>query len=318
MAKNSTKVIYELAANATKIKDHKENREYVIWSLKSSHVAKCVVKYLDDSSETEMYKSTILSNFYKHVGDYSNDMDVKGAFRSIFIDDSPKGEDKHPIYKKIYKRWITLKSKIKIHNNQIDFIQNPTDYIDENWLRYSTFKEWLLSIEGWEFLQVRGEVILGKKIYDPDTCCYNSAYLKDKTELTQNPLETVASSYIQRTDKIFCLVHPDNFIQISEDEISENDYVVYMAYHNGMVMYVGSGKKDRPKHLNSGSSHNELLNQLKFKVKNIQYKVIFKTANRKESLDKEKEIIDLTRPLCNKMMNEGSNKELASQIIKLL
>lgn len=318
MAKNNVNIIRELAANSTKIKDHKENREYVIWSLKSSHVAKCVIKYLDDSSEKEMYKSTILSNFYRHVGDYSETLDLNKEFRAIFIDDSPRGEDKHPIYKKVYKRWVTLRSKVRVHNNQIDFIQNPTDYIDENWLRYSSFKQWLLSVDGWEFLQVRGEVLLGKKIYDPDTCCYKSTYTGNQQDVEQGQLETLATSYIQKSDKIFCLVHPDNFLEISEDNILEDEYVVYMAHHKGMVMYVGSGKKDRPRHLNSGSSHNELLNQLKFKVQNIQYKVIFKTQSRQESLEKEKEIIELTRPLCNKSLNGCSNKELASQITKLL
>lgn len=314
MESNVKNVIRELASKSVKIMDHKERRPYVIYSLDTLNKNKVLVKYLDDKSEKEVYRSTVLSNFYRQNESRDSTSTINKELRRLFKDDSRSFDSDE----RVYKKWIKLKEKLRIYNNIRDFLDNPTDYIDENWLRYSTFNAWLTSQEHWEHLQIRGGVVLGKKIYDPDTCVYTKSapIEKEDTVLVKN--ET-AISYIQGSNKIYSLLHPEEFPEVPQSEISENEYVVYLAYHKGLLIYIGSGLKSRCQHVNSGSSHNTLLNELKFRVGDIPTKIIYKASSKIDATKKEAELIEMCKPICNKQFGAKHQIDsLASQLIKLL
>lgn len=88
----------------------------------------------------------------------------------------------------------------------------------------------------------------------------------------------------------------------------EYKFEVYVADYKGEVMYVGSGKKGRHKHLTSGCSHVYLANKHHFDNKLLAVNIIFTTDSKEESLEVEKaHIIDL-KPLWNEKNTTNKNR----------
>ena len=88
----------------------------------------------------------------------------------------------------------------------------------------------------------------------------------------------------------------------------EYKYEVYAAEYKGDVMYVGSGKKDRHKHLTSGTSHVYLANKHHFDNKLLAVSIIFTTDSKEESLEVEKAYIRDLKPAWNEKNTTNKNK----------
>lgn len=81
----------------------------------------------------------------------------------------------------------------------------------------------------------------------------------------------------------------------------ENKYYVYMAKHNGKVVYIGRGKGTRYEHLNSGCSHIYEANRLHHND-GIVFDITFIAENltMDESVYRERKEIETMIPLWNK------------------
>lgn len=83
-------------------------------------------------------------------------------------------------------------------------------------------------------------------------------------------------------------------------------YEVYAGYYKDELVYIGSGKKGRHLHLNSGVSHLYEANKLHFQNESIDVKLIYTTDNKKDSLYYEKLQIENLKPLWNKTYNNDN------------
>lgn len=80
-----------------------------------------------------------------------------------------------------------------------------------------------------------------------------------------------------------------------------DNYIIYEVLYKKRVVYIGSGRPEREKHVTSGASHNADLNKLFFTdPDNIQVNVIRTDLSKEESLLMEKEYIQAVEPQFNK------------------
>lgn len=80
---------------------------------------------------------------------------------------------------------------------------------------------------------------------------------------------------------------------------SSQEHYVYMAVVEGEPVYIGSGKGDRHKHVNSGVSHNYGLNQLHFSGVRMEVLAFKENLTKTESEKLEKELIAYYNPAKN-------------------
>jgi len=70
------------------------------------------------------------------------------------------------------------------------------------------------------------------------------------------------------------------------------DHVVYsVTDHAGDVRYIGEGKRDRPKHVNSGASHNWKINEHYFTKGEMIVKIVYEGLTKSEALAMEQMLI---------------------------
>lgn len=76
------------------------------------------------------------------------------------------------------------------------------------------------------------------------------------------------------------------------------DHVVYLVKdHLKTVKYIGEGLKDRPKHVNSGASHNKKINEHFFKLGPMTIEIVAEGLTKSEALTIEKLLLDQSRDL---------------------
>lgn len=88
--------------------------------------------------------------------------------------------------------------------------------------------------------------------------------------------------------------------------MSDKEYVVYVAYseEGDKCLYVGSGVKERPKHITSGISHVYEANRYHFQGKTPIVEIVASGLSKEESLDIEKEKIAELNPAWNRVRYE--------------
>lgn len=92
--------------------------------------------------------------------------------------------------------------------------------------------------------------------------------------------------------------------------MSEGGYEVYIGKLNGEYKYIGSGRKGRHKHLNSGVSNVYQANKLHFEGGGLSVEVFYYNS-KEESLKKEVELITAHQPEWN--VNHTENKNLCDK-----
>ena len=87
-------------------------------------------------------------------------------------------------------------------------------------------------------------------------------------------------------------------------------YEIYEVLHNGIPVYIGSGKQgERHLHVKSGKSHNPDLNQLFFTdPDNLIVQVLREDLTKEESLEYEKEYIQAIQPKFNIVHTKRNKK----------
>ena len=81
-------------------------------------------------------------------------------------------------------------------------------------------------------------------------------------------------------------------------------FVVYCAKIDGEIVYIGSGKKGREKHCNSGCSHVYALNKAHFEGKDVVVEVMKDCCSKEEALEEEICAIKSLKPTYNKRFME--------------
>lgn len=94
-----------------------------------------------------------------------------------------------------------------------------------------------------------------------------------------------------------------------------NNYIVYGAFVNDILQYIGSGKPGRERHCNNGISSSKHLNKLYFTSKEkIVVKILHHSLTKEQSIILEKELILKHRPqgnttyLCDNKQIKGSSR----------
>ena len=77
----------------------------------------------------------------------------------------------------------------------------------------------------------------------------------------------------------------------------KNNHIVYMAMYRDTCMYIGSGKPDRHKHINSGISHCYQANKHHFRGEVCDIEIPYKGLSKEDSLRIEKELISEIKPI---------------------
>lgn len=91
-------------------------------------------------------------------------------------------------------------------------------------------------------------------------------------------------------------------------------YTVYAAYVDGLLVYIGSGLKDRHKHCFSGNSHVKSLNKDLSEGKTIRTEILLDNLSKGWSISIERDLIKKFNPMYNKMHNAyGTNKPTFSE-----
>lgn len=71
----------------------------------------------------------------------------------------------------MYQRWANMLQRCydpKKHEKQPTYIGCQ---VDEEWHKFSSFREWLIKQNNWENLQIDKDLMIrGNKVYSPDTC----------------------------------------------------------------------------------------------------------------------------------------------------
>lgn len=110
----------------------------------------------------------------------------------------------------------------------------------------------------------------------------------------------------------------DIAINYKSEQVGE--YYVYFAICDSDVVYIGSGKGDRYKHVNSGTSSCWLLNKLYFQNKTIICVRVVKGLTKEDSMSIEQILVESIKPLGNKSIgNKGvERKHLKGRYDELL
>lgn len=81
---------------------------------------------------------------------------------------------------------------------------------------------------------------------------------------------------------------------------AKDTHIVYAGYLEGVCVYIGEGRPDRYKHLNSGISNVYEANHAHFRGKQIEVKILHKGLNKEEAISLEKKTIEELKPLWNR------------------
>lgn len=84
-----------------------------------------------------------------------------------------------------------------------------------------------------------------------------------------------------------------------ETDSLKGTFLVYMAKENDDIIYIGSGVHGREQRCISGCSHVYGLNERHFKGSNVVVTVVKRFKSKEDSLDYEKQLICLHRPILN-------------------
>lgn len=95
-----------------------------------------------------------------------------------------------------------------------------------------------------------------------------------------------------------------------------SDSIVYTGYYDGVCMYVGEGKPDRWKHLNSGTSHVYEANKHHFEGKTLKVDIVCEGLSKAEATRTEKALILELKPAWNKVKWSDSGKVLMKEKIR--
>lgn len=83
------------------------------------------------------------------------------------------------------------------------------------------------------------------------------------------------------------------------DNLESGNSYVYFARDGDKIVYVGSGAKDRWKHVTSGASHNKELNRMHFEGKDIRTVIFKDDISKCAAIKLEKFLIRLLVPHAN-------------------
>lgn len=93
-------------------------------------------------------------------------------------------------------------------------------------------------------------------------------------------------------------------------------FVVYCAKIDGGIVYIGSGKKGREKHCNSGCSHVYALNKAHFEGKDVVVEVMKDCCSKEEALEEEICAIKSLKPIYNKRFMEDITDNSLAKVQK--
>lgn len=96
------------------------------------------------------------------------------------------------------------------------------------------------------------------------------------------------------------------------------DYVVYVARHEDIVLYVGEGKRGREQHLTSGVSHCYDANKFHFKGIRVDVEVVSEFTSKDEAKKEEGRLIRDLNPLWNKVDTSFDSVRARSEYRKTL
>lgn len=143
---------------------------------------------------------------------------------------------------------------------------------------------------------------------------FNDVFSAEQVEtLLNDKYQDFASEYLKTHGDYFdtCLY---NILSPFDEDIrtaiggtvETGEYYVYFAFCNSDVVYIGSGKGDRYKHVNSGVSSSWYLNKLYFDNETILCVRVVKGLSKDFSLIVEQLLIEAIKPLGNKAVgNKG-------------
>lgn len=244
-----------------------------------------MVKFINSGIEKRITKQCALT-WYRN-GEVAPTSEKRKIFNSYWMDDC-KNKDVVT-----YARWLKLKEKVLIHTGISNFNDDPHSYIEPDWLVYSKFHKWLTSQVAWESLQIRGEMVLGKKVFDIDSVVM-ARYNRKPKKISSESIERSEMKQLLGTKKWL-----QSATKYHLDTISDSDKIVYVLSYKDVVLYIGSGNKSRPNAHLSGNSHNKIINDLIFRGVDISCDIVYHTDEeifaRKEELD----LIKSVKPLLN-------------------
>lgn len=283
--KNNVGLLREVFETKEEVFDLKGNR-YIIIALECEKPNHIVIKNVASGEERLLSKQAFV-NWYnngKVKADRTRELRI---FRSQWHDDC---RDKTKIQ---YSKWIKLREKLLIHNTITDFNADPHSYIEPDWLVFSKFEKWLTSYKGWENLQIRGEIVLGKKIFDIDSVIL-AKYQERKIKISSESIERDELKIIKATAKWLKGVY-----KYDKETICATDKIVYAISVGGIVVYIGSGSLYRPCNHLLGNSHVEKLNYLVSKGIKLEYHIVYHTDEEVFARKEEADLIKQLKPIFN-------------------
>lgn len=283
--KNNTGLIRELFVTKEEVVDLKGNKHIVV-SLdceKKNHIK---IKNVLSEEERVISKQAFM-NWYHNGKIKANRSDELYTFRSLWKDDC---RNKKTLQ---YARWLKLKEKILLYTSIADFNKDPFAYVEPDWLVFSKFEKWLTSYKGWENLQIRGEVVLGKKIFDIDSVIL-AKYQKQRIKISSERIERDELRAIKATAKWLKSVY-----QYDKDTIPVKDKIVYAISINDIVVYIGSGSLYRPNAHLLGNSHVDNLNILVSQGHELKYHIVYHSNEEVFARKEETDLIKHLRPIFN-------------------
>lgn len=95
----------------------------------------------------------------------------------------------------------------------------------------------------------------------------------------------------------------------------DNLYVVYHVRHNDVIVYIGYGNQNRPKHATSGTSNNYELNRLHHTGEVVDVEVVFTSISKEEAVKREKADILRFMPIYNSVYISTGRQDSAKYAI---
>lgn len=262
--------------------------DYMIYSMNSVKGTGFVeIQHVRTGATLDVGKQSILKWYNNRVDSPFLKKQQTITFNSKWLDDcvGVKG--------KVYKRWKKLQEKILIFNPMEQFNNSPEDYVEPDWLVYSKFAAWVLAQDNWENMQIRGDLLLGKKVFDIDSIVF-ATYSEGKNK-TNMEIKTKQEELKQIR---WAGKQLEQISNINESEIPLHHYITYIGFAGDVVLYVGSGVRGREKHLKRGS-HSKYLTLLQDHSVEVNHKVVFNSPEKVLSLAEETRLIRELKPLLN-------------------
>lgn len=262
--------------------------DYVIYSMNSVKGTGFVeIQHVRTGATLDVGKQSILKWYNNRMDSPFLKKQQTMTFNSKWLDDcvGVKG--------KVYKRWKKLQEKVLIFNPMDQFNSNPEDYVEPDWLVYSKFAAWVLSQDNWENMQIRGDLLLGKKVFDIDSIVFATySEGKNKTKMEIKTKEEELDQILWAGKQL------EDLPEIKETEIPLHHYITYVGFVDNTVLYVGSGVRGRQKHLKRGS-HSKYLTLLQDHNVEVKHRVVFNSPEKVLSLAEETRLIRELKPLLN-------------------